>query len=56
MWSHKALHKIPQKTVTELPYSIEYRLSGEIVDQKCSVHFLCIFLAVDVVQFTIRVY
>ena len=43
---HKALYKIPQKTGTELPYSLEYRMSGQIVDQKCSVLFLCFFLAV----------
>ena len=43
---HKALYKIPQKTGTELPYSLEYEMSGQIVDQKCSVLFLCFFLAV----------
>ena len=43
---HKVLYKIPPKTDTELPYSLEYGLSGQIVDQKCSILFLCFFLAV----------
>ena len=33
-------------TGTELLYSLEYGLFGQIVDEKCSVLFLCFFLAV----------
>ena len=45
----KALYKSPQKTGTEVlsRYSLEYGMSGQIVDQKCSVLFLCFFLAVS---------
>ena len=41
--AHMALDKIPQKTGTELPCSLEYGMSGQIVDQHCSVPFLCFF-------------
>ena len=43
---HKNLYKIPQKTSTELPYFLDYRRSGQIVDQKCFVLFLCFFFSV----------
>ena len=43
---HKALCKIPQKSGTELPYSLEYGMSGQaVVGQKCSVLFQCFFIA-----------
>ena len=37
------LYKIPQKTGTQRPYFLGYGVSGQIVDQKCSVLFLCFF-------------
>ena len=40
---HKALYKIPQKTGTELSYFLEYVMSGQIADQKCSAYFFCTF-------------
>ena len=43
--AYMALYKIPRKTGTELPSSLEYGMSGQIVDQKCSVLFLCLSLA-----------
>ena len=45
--AHKAPYKIPQKTGTERPYFLGYRISGRIVDQKSSVLFRCFFLAVN---------
>ena len=41
---HKALYKIPKKTGKN-----EYGLSGQIINQKCSVLFLRFFLAVAMV-------
>ena len=40
---YEALYKLFQKTGTERPYFLEYGLSGQIVDQKCSLLFLCFY-------------
>ena len=41
--AHNALYKIPQEKGSELSYFFRYGVSGQIVDQKCSVLFLFFF-------------
>ena len=53
---YTALYKVPQKKKgTELPYSRKDGRSWEIVDQKCSVFFLCFILAVYILVLNVIV-
>ena len=50
---HKALHKMEQKTGTELPYSLEYAMSGPLLTRNV-LYLFCPFVFRSVVYSACR--